>query len=314
MKLLRHWTACWGKVQVWRSTTCFATVYPYLLKNPNISMPWQPRMHSRRIVTQCAIDVGACRSVSVSFRYPLQMQRETQLKRLQKIFVVTKLLSGIFMRGIFVWKEELQLQLWLLAPLGWKCRDKGHFLVCRQKNSCAQAIAMKIPTRHKFPQYKLGPRLPTMEFHFHLHYLHWSWISLWAAQKTMGYKRSESWIWIDPVPFCIIWHKLTMPVAKKTTKKKKHCVLQVLHVLLSAVILCNRWVMLIVSNQISSWISVPVAFDFGSFLSTSRIWEFAIHREPLSAVLLSSFLWCYYVAWCTMYLLKSGAIIGLLFS
>lgn len=77
----------------------------------------------QRIVTQCAIDLGACRSVSVSFRYPLQMQRVTQLKRLQKIFVVTKLLRGIFFFGIFVWKKELQLQPWLLAPLGWKCRD-----------------------------------------------------------------------------------------------------------------------------------------------------------------------------------------------
>lgn len=38
-----------------------------------------------------------------------------------------------------------------------------------------------------------------------------------------------------------MWHKLTMPVEKKTAKKKKkkkHCVS---HVLLSAVILCNRW-------------------------------------------------------------------------
>ena len=38
----------------------------------------------QRIVTQCAIDLGACRSVSVSFRYPLQMQRVTQLKTASK--------------------------------------------------------------------------------------------------------------------------------------------------------------------------------------------------------------------------------------
>ena len=40
--------------------------------------------NSKRIVKQCAIDVCACRSVCVSLRYPLQMQRETQSNRLQK--------------------------------------------------------------------------------------------------------------------------------------------------------------------------------------------------------------------------------------
>lgn len=209
-----------GKVQVWPSTTCCATVYPYSLNNPNISMPWS-RMHSPKNCDTMRYRPRCLRVCKCELQIPFANAKGNRVENGSKKYSLSPSCweESFFLESLYErrscnssrdsslhWAESAGTKaMGRTDTAGFSMQLWDIFLVCRQKNSYAQVIAMKIPTRHKFPQLgcKLGPRLPTMEFHFHLHYLHWSWLWLLAAQKSMGYKRSESWIWIDPVPSCI---------------------------------------------------------------------------------------------------------------